>query len=152
MRSSSAEHIEDSVNKRLAPNPISQLPVPQALTKAALQAEAATRDKLRREFLAMQEAVRATEIAIPFVFYDGTNVPGGAVKLKKGDPIWLFLERARKVGAGLGTSGKSAHGAAAKKNRRDSRRGWARVSVDDLMCVRGEMIVPHVCDLLRGYA
>jgi protein FAM50 len=26
-----------------------------------------------------------------------------------------------------------------------SRRDWARVSVDDLMLVRGEIILPHVC-------
>jgi protein FAM50 len=40
------------------------------------------------------------------------------------------LDKARKVGAELGGD----------KSRRD----WARVSVDDLMLVRGEVILPHV--------
>jgi protein FAM50 len=48
------------------------------------------------------------------------------------DPIWLFLDKARKVGAELGVGGDN------------SRRNWARVSVDDLMLVRGELILPHV--------
>ena len=78
------------------------------MTKAALQAEALQRDALRKEFLAMQEIIRNTEIAIPFVFYDGTNIPGGVVKIKKGDPMWLFLERARKVGADIGAAGSGS--------------------------------------------
>lgn len=85
----------------------------------------------------MQEAVKATEIVIPFVFYDGTNIPGGACKVKKGDYIWLFLDRSRKVGAELGVGG-------GEKN--SSRREWARVGVDDLMLVRGEIIIPHHYD------
>lgn len=89
--------------------------------------------------------MRNTEILIPFVFYDGTNVPGGAVKVKKGDHIWLFLERCRKVGAQLGVSGRGGGGGGrSAKNKNDSRREWARVGVDDLMCVRGEVIIPHV--------
>jgi protein FAM50 len=86
----------------------------------------------------MQEAVKATEIIIPFVFYDGTNIPGGACKVKKGDYAWLFLDRSRKVGAELGVGG----GEKAK-----SRNEWARVGVDDLMLVRGEIIVPHHYEL-----
>lgn len=80
----------------------------------------------------MREAVKATEVVIPFVFYDGTNVPGGRCRLKKGEQIWLFLDKARKVGAELGVGGDK------------SRREWARVSVDDLMLVRGQVILPHV--------
>jgi protein FAM50 len=111
-------------------------PAPKVKTKSALLKEAQTRESLRKEFLAMQEAVKATEILIPFVFYDGTNIPGGVCKVKKGDPIWLFLDRSRKVGAesGVGASGERA----------GSRREWARVGVDDLMLVRGEIIIPHV--------
>lgn len=109
--------------------------VPRALTKAALRREAAERDALRKEFLLLQAAVKATEIAIPFVFYDGTNIPGGIVRVKKGDFVWLFLDKSRKVGAQLGVG--------ADKNA-NARRDWARVSVDDLMLVRGTMIVPHV--------
>jgi protein FAM50 len=135
----------ESIPRRLTPNPNSLLPAPKVLTKAALQAEAIARDHLRKEFLVIQEAVRNTEILIPFVFYDGTNIPGGVVKVKKGDHIWLFLERCRKVGAELGVSGGgAAGGGGSTKNKNDSRREWARVGVDDLMCVRGEVIIPHV--------
>lgn len=104
---------------------------PRVMTKSALQREAEQADIARQDFLAMREAVKATEVAIPFVFYDGTNVPGGLCRVKKGDHIWLFLDKARKVGAELGVGGDN------------SRRNWARVSVDDLMLVRGEIILPH---------
>ena len=107
--------------------------VPKAMTKTALLREAQTRETLRKEFLALQEAVKATEICIPFVFYDGTNIPGGMCKVKKGDFIWVFLDRSRKVGAELGVGEKV-----------NSRREWARVGVDDLMLVRGSIIIPHV--------
>lgn len=108
--------------------------VPRALTKAALRREAAERDALRKEFLLLQAAVKATEIAIPFVFYDGTNIPGGIVRVKKGDFIWVFLDKSRKVGAELGVGGEKSATA---------RRDWARVGVDDLMLVRGSLIIPH---------
>ncbi|KAH7163475.1 XAP5, circadian clock regulator-domain-containing protein [Dactylonectria estremocensis] len=109
--------------------------VPKSLTKSALRKEAAERDTLRREFLALQEAVKATEIAIPFVFYDGTNIPGGTVRVKKGDYTWVFLDKSRKVGAELGVGEKA-----------NARREWARVGVDDLMLVRGTVIIPHHYD------
>ena len=124
------------VKKRLGPN--SNVTVaPKAMTKSALLREAQTREQLRKEFLLLQEAVKSTDIVIPFVFYDGTNIPGGICKVKKGDHIWLFLDRSRKVGAALGV------GATGEKS--NSRRDWARVGVDDLMLVRGEIIIPHVC-------
>jgi protein FAM50 len=104
--------------------------VPKAMTKAALLREAAERESLRKEFLVQREAVKAAEIAIPFVFYDGSNIPGGVVRAKKGDFVWLFLDKSRKVGAERATSG--------------ARRAWARVGVDDLMMVRGTIIIPHV--------
>lgn len=91
----------------------------------------------------MQEAVKNTEIVIPFIFYDGTNIPAGSVRLKKGDPVWLFLDRCRKVGAELGVGGKKSWKNPAK-NKKHNRREWAMVSVDDLMLVKGEVIVPHV--------
>ncbi|KAK1964074.1 XAP5-domain-containing protein [Colletotrichum sublineola] len=106
--------------------------VPKVMSKAALRREAAEREALRREFLAIQEAVMATEIAIPFVFYDGSNIPGGTVRVKKGDYIWVFLDKSRKVGAELGVGEKA-----------NARREWARVGVDDLMLVRGSIIIPH---------
>ena len=81
----------------------------------------------------LQDAVKATEINIPFVFYDGTNIPGGVCTIKKGDYAWVFLDRSRKVGAELGVGEKA-----------NSRREWARIGVDDLMMVRGNIIIPHV--------
>ncbi|KAL6244225.1 hypothetical protein RBB50_009095 [Rhinocladiella similis] len=132
-----------SMARKLTPNPKSGLPPPRALTKAALAAEAAERERLRKEFLEMQEAVKESEIAVPFVFYDGANIPGGTVKLKKGDHIWLFLERCRKVGAELGVNGSANGSGATLKSIANSKKQWARVGVDDLICVRGEVIVPH---------
>ncbi|KAL8904009.1 MAG: hypothetical protein Q9207_003556 [Kuettlingeria erythrocarpa] len=131
--SPAADNIE---RKRIGPN-ASVTFVPKVMTKSALVREAQTREQLRKEFLAVQEAVKATDIVIPFVFYDGTNIPGGSCKVKKGDYIWLFLDRSRKVGAELGVGG-------GEKN--SSRREWARVGVDDLMLVRGEIIIPHHFD------
>ncbi|KAI1462997.1 XAP5-domain-containing protein [Daldinia caldariorum] len=111
--------------------------VPRAVTKSALRREATERETLRREFLMRQESVKLTEIAIPFVFYDGTDIPGGVVRVKKGDFIWVFLDKSRKVGADLGVGEKA-----------NARREWARVGVDDLMMVRGNIIIPHHYDFL----
>ncbi|KAL6155606.1 hypothetical protein ACJBU6_05815 [Exserohilum turcicum] len=108
---------------------------PRVMTKTALQREAQQAELARQDFVAMRDAVKATEVVIPFVFYDGTNIPGGRCRLKKGEQIWLFLDKARKVGAELGVGGDK------------SRRDWARVSVDDLMLVRGEVIIPHHYDI-----
>jgi len=120
--------------KKITPNTsVGILPI--ALTKAARKREEEEREALRKEFHRMQAAVKATEIAIPFVFYDGTNIPGGIVRVKKGDHIWLFLDKSRKVGADRNIGGDKVLNA---------RRAWARVSVDDLMLVRGTIIIPHV--------
>jgi protein FAM50 len=105
---------------------------PKAKTKAILLREAQTREQLRKEYLEKRELVKATDFLIPFVFYDGSNIPGGVCRVKKGDHVWFFLDKARKVGAELGVGGDKG------------RKEWARVSVDDLMMVRGEMIIPHV--------
>lgn len=113
--------------------------IPRALTKAALRREAAEREAIRKEFLAKQAAVKASEIAIPFVFYDGTNIPGGMVRVKKGDHAWLFLDKSRKVGAERGVG---------QDKILNARRAWARVSVDDLLLVRGSIIIPHVSTTL----
>lgn len=110
--------------------------VAKSMTKSSLLKEAQIKEQLRKEFLAIQERVRATEFLLPFVFYDGTDMPGGVCRMKKGDQVWLFLDRARKVGAELSS------------NAGKSMRQWARVSVDDLMLVRGDLIIPHVCRLL----
>lgn len=112
---------------------------PRVMTKLALQKEAQQADIARQEFLVMRDAVKATEVSIPFVFYDGTNTSGGRCRIKKGEQIWLFLDKARKVGAELGVGGDR------------SRRDWARVSVDDLMLVRAEVILPHVRIRILGH-
>ncbi|RDL39818.1 Uncharacterized protein BP5553_04158 [Venustampulla echinocandica] len=127
---------DDSVvaRKKITANSSLQV-TPKPLTKAALLRDAQTRESLRKEFLTLQEAVKNTEINIPFVFYDGTNIPGGVCKVKKGDYVWLFLDKSRKVGAELGVGEKA-----------NSRREWARVGVDDLMMVRGGIIIPHHYD------
>jgi len=106
--------------------------VAKSMTKSSLLKEAQIKDQLRKEFLAIQERVKATEFLLPFVFYDGTDMPGGVCRMKKGDQVWLFLDRARKVGAEL------------SNNAGKSMRQWARVSVDDLMLVRGDLIIPNV--------
>ncbi|KAF1984778.1 XAP5-domain-containing protein [Aulographum hederae CBS 113979] len=121
--------------KKIVPNAAVNF-TPKAQTKSALLREAQTREQLRKEFLQMQEAVKATEFMLPFVFYDGSVIPGGKVRVRKGDHVWFFLDRARKVGAAQGGGGTVDEGA---KRRRE----WARVGVDDLMLVRGEMIIPH---------
>ncbi|PHH82579.1 hypothetical protein CDD82_5504 [Ophiocordyceps australis] len=110
--------------------------MPKVVTKAALRKEAAEREALRREFLAIQEAVKACEIAIPFVFYDGVNTPGGTVRIKKGDFVWVFLDKSRKLAAQRVAVGE----------HRAPRRSWARVGVDDLMLVRDTVIIPHHYD------
>lgn len=117
-----------TMKKRLKPNS-SVAFAPKVMTKSALQREAQVKEQLRKEFVQMQEAVKQTDFMLPFVFYDGSNVAGGSCRVKKGDFVWLFLERARKVGA-----------AGEDKSRKD----WARIGVDDLMLVRGDLIIPHV--------
>ena len=127
---------EDKVEKRRLGPDASVAVMPKVVTKSTLLKDAQMREKLRKEFLLMQKAVRATEMAIPFVFYDGTNIPGGICKVKKGNHVWLFLDKARKVGAERGVGGAG--------ERASSKREWARVGVDDLLLVRGEVIIPHV--------
>jgi protein FAM50 len=135
---------EEALEKRRKFNPKLKAPPPKALTKSTLLREAQEREMLRREFLQLQEKIKNEEITIPFVFYDGTHTlegislrygancgsvgtnvapPNGeGVTVKKGEAVWLFLERARRM---------------------SGRREWLRVSVDDLLLVRGEVIIPH---------
>lgn len=114
--------------------------VPKPLTKRTLLAESATRETLRKEFLQLQERVKGSALAIPFVFYDGSNIPGGVCHVTKGDFVWKFLDGSRKVGAEVGAGVDGEKG----KSDARARREWAKVGVDDLMMVRGEIIIPPV--------
>lgn len=136
---------ESQVRQKFKRNPNTGLPAPKAMTKASLAAEAAERDRLRAEFIKTQEQVRNADIAIPFVFYDGSSLPGGTVKVKKGEQIWLFLERCRKLGAEIGVSSEGSVEGGGIKQRVEGKKSWARIGVDDLMLIRGDVIIPHVC-------
>lgn len=120
-----------TTRKKLKPN-ANVAVVAKARTKAVLLREAQAREQMRKDFLVTKELVKNTDIVVPFIFYDGAKTPGGKVRVKKGDHIWVFLDKARKVGAELAI-GEDKGG-----------KSWARVSVDDLMLVRGSMIIPHV--------
>lgn len=120
-----------TTKKKLKPNANVSV-VAKARTKAVLLREAQAREQMRKDFLVTKELVKNTDIVVPFIFYDGAKTPGGKVRVKKGDHIWVFLDKARKVGAELAI-GEDKGG-----------KSWARVSVDDLMLVRGSMIIPHV--------
>jgi len=116
---------EGAVEKKRKFNPKLKAPPPKTLTKSTLLREAQEREMLRREFLQLQDKIKNEDITVPFVFYDGTNVAppnGEGVTVKKGEAVWLFLERARRM---------------------SGRREWLRVSVDDLLLVRGDLIIPH---------
>ena len=84
---------------------------------------------------------------IPFVFYDGANSPGDKIKMRKGDPIWLFLEKCRKVGAELGVSSSGSVEGGGTRQRVEGKKSWARIGVDDLMLVRGDIIVLCICQV-----
>ena len=130
-----AEDSSTGIKKRLKPNSAVQFQH-KVQTKSALAREAQLKDTLRKEYQQIQEAVRQTEFCLPFVFFDGKNAPGGLCRMKKGDFIWLFLDKARKVGADIASTGGGARGNAMKD--------WARIGVDDLMLVTEGLIIPHV--------
>ena len=98
------------------------------------QREAEEKAKLAREFYEMQSRVKKTDIIIPFVFFDGANTNGGKVRIKKEDQLWLFLDKARRMGAALSVGGERG------------RKEWARVNVNDLMIVREDVIFPPHLD------
>lgn len=124
---------------KFAPNASISI-VPKPLTKRTLLQESKEREALRKEYLALQDRVKSAEFAIPFVFFDGGNLPGGTCRVTKGDYIWKFLDGSRKVGAEVGAyeDAKERNAASAARARRE----WAKVGVDDLMMVRGEIIIP----------
>lgn len=106
---------------------------PKSQSKASLAKEAQIKETLKKQYLQIQDAVKATDFMLPFVFFDGKDHVGGKVRMKKGDRLWLFLERARKVGADTASNAGAA------------RKDWARISVDDLLLVKQGLILPQVC-------
>ncbi|KAF2152524.1 hypothetical protein K461DRAFT_294181 [Myriangium duriaei CBS 260.36] len=116
-----------STTPRLAANATVSF-LAKSQTKSALAREAAVKDSLRREFVAEQARVRATPFVLPFVFFDGADAVGGKCRVTKGEQVWRFLERARKVGAESGGRGLKV---------------WGRVSVDDLMLVVDDVVLAH---------
>lgn len=125
------------VKKRFKPNSSVSVQA-KAQTKSSLAKEASLKESLRKQYLAMNEAVRNTEFILPFAFFEAKLISGGKVRLKKGDFVWLFLERARKIGVELAERGEGPAGVGGR------RREWARIGVDDLMVVVGDMMIPHV--------
>lgn len=145
---SASETASAPARQKLRSNPNAAGPAPRAMTKANLAAEAVRKQRLQEEFLELQERVRASEVAVPFVFFDGNNIPGGTVKVKKGEQIWLLLEKCRKVGINLAVHRDSnTLSSAVDGHRATGRASWARIGVDDLMLVRGETIIPHHYDI-----
>lgn len=130
------------VKKRLKPNSSVAVQA-KAQTKSSLAKEASLKELLRKQYLATNEAVRNTEFILPFAFFEAKELSGGKVRLKKGDFVWLFLERARKIGIELSEVGEGPGGVGAR------RREWARIGVDDLTLVVGDMMIPHVSSKKR---
>ncbi|KAK9452653.1 XAP5, circadian clock regulator-domain-containing protein [Dipodascopsis uninucleata] len=77
------------------------------------------REELRKEFLKRQLQVKDETVNLRFVYFDGTSTPG-MVTIKKGDPVWAMLDRTRK-------------------DRKEFHRG----TVDDIMLVKDNIIIPH---------
>ncbi|KAK9449332.1 XAP5, circadian clock regulator-domain-containing protein [Limtongia smithiae] len=88
-------------------------------TKQSATWEAEQRETLRREYLQQQEQIRQEKVDLQFCYYDGTCT-SSSVQIKKGDQVWVMLDRTRK-------------------NRKELHRG----TVDDMMLVRDNIIIPH---------
>ncbi|KZT68139.1 XAP5-domain-containing protein [Daedalea quercina L-15889] len=83
------------------------------------EAERRQREELRQEWLRKQEEMKQEEIEITYSYWDGSG-HRKSVKCKKGDDIATFLEKCRQQFPEL--------------------RG---VSVDNLMYVKEDLIIPH---------
>lgn len=115
----------DRPKSRLGANKLAGF-APKAITKHALRQEAEQREALREEFRKKQERVKEANIVIPFVFFEGTNTVTSRVKLKKGDTVDVLLSGAQKI--------------LVKENYKK----WVHLKLDDLMLVRGGVMIPHV--------
>jgi len=83
------------------------------------EAERKERERLRLEWLAKQESIKTEDIEIVYSYWDGSG-HRKSVQCKKGDDIGSFLEKCRAQFPEL--------------------RG---VSVDNLMYVKEDLIIPH---------
>ncbi|KAK9238862.1 XAP5, circadian clock regulator-domain-containing protein [Lipomyces kononenkoae] len=79
-------------------------------------------EDLENEFLRRQEQVREEKVDLQFCYFDGTYIPG-KVTVKKGDQIWVMLDRTRK-----------------------GKKEFHRGTVDDIMFVKDNIIIPHHYD------
>lgn len=77
------------------------------------------REALRQEWLRKQEEIKAEEVEVVYSYWDGSG-HRKSVKVKKGDKISTFLEKARQQFPEL--------------------RG---VNVDNLMYIKEDLIIPH---------
>lgn len=74
------------------------------------------------------------------------------MRVRKGEFVWVFLDGSRKVGALGGANNQKENQRQGSSTNAETnasakaRREWARVGVDDLMLVRGEIIIPHHYD------
>lgn len=83
------------------------------------------KEQIRQEFVEAQSRIKQEEIEIPFVYFDGAGVPGEDITVKKGDPIWVFLDKTRK-------------------GKKEFHRG---TTVDDILFVKDNIIIPHNYDI-----
>ncbi|KAK9367099.1 XAP5, circadian clock regulator-domain-containing protein [Lipomyces kononenkoae] len=79
-------------------------------------------EDLQNELLRQQEQSREEKVDLQFCYFDGTYVPG-KVTVKKGDQIWVMLDRTRK-------------------GKKELHRG----TVDDIIFVKDNIIIPHHYD------
>ncbi|KAK9362200.1 XAP5, circadian clock regulator-domain-containing protein [Lipomyces starkeyi] len=92
------------------------------MTKETEEWERQQREELRKEFLRRQEEIKEEKAYLQFCYFDGTYVPG-KVTIKKGDQIWVMLDRTRK-----------------------GRKEFHRGTVDDIIFVKDNIIIPHHYD------
>ncbi|KAK9382794.1 XAP5, circadian clock regulator-domain-containing protein [Kockiozyma suomiensis] len=88
-------------------------------TKKEEELERAQREQLKREYLSLQEKIKEETVEFRFCYFDGTYTPG-QVTIKKGDQVWLMLDRTRKGNT-----------------------EFHRGTVDDIMLIQDNIIIPH---------
>ncbi|KAK9390232.1 XAP5, circadian clock regulator-domain-containing protein [Lipomyces mesembrius] len=92
------------------------------MTKETGEWERQKREELRKEFLRRQEEIKEEKAHLQFCYFDGTYVPG-KITIKKGDQIWVMLDRTRK-----------------------GKKEFHRGTVDDIIFVKDNIIIPHHYD------